>query len=305
MRVSRETKKAVLVPITFFSWFNFPLTLKELRRYIWQRELAEDEIKAAIRDLPGTSLVGEIVWRGGLSVGERLERTALAGQLWDKVDHWRWLFSYIPFISQVYVTNTLAYDNASAGSDIDLLVIAQPGRLWVSRACLLVAMNLFKLRVRSAKRWAKFSPEFFLTTRALNISELAIDRDYYLSYWLADLVSIWPDGEHRSFRQANQWLKSDLPATWPTPKIKRWRYLKPALLRQLTEKTLSGSWGDTLEEWAYTKQRRIIDKNIRRLGVNPSVLYNRDIIKLHFNDRRAQVRDAIEQALDDLLAKNK
>ncbi|MFA5967316.1 MAG: hypothetical protein WC805_02270 [Patescibacteria group bacterium] len=305
MKVSQAIKKSVLVPIIFFSWFRFPLTLSELKRYAWQREIDEIELKAAINELPKISRVGELVWQGDLSIGERLERIALADRLWDKVNNWRWLFGYMPFLAQVYVTNTLAYNNAHANSDIDLLVVAQPERLWTTRACLLVMMNLFKLRVRSPQRWGKFSPEFFLSTRSLNINKLAIEKDYYLTYWLADLVPIWPDGEHRSLRQANQWVKSVLPGAWRNPKLRRLKYLKPSVLRRLIEKILSGKWGDQFEEWAYTKQRRIIDKNIRRLGTNPSVLYNRDIIKLHFNDRRAQVRDVIEQALDDLLAKNK
>jgi len=303
--VSRDIRKSVLVPIIFFSWFRFPLTLRELRRYVWRRELTEEEVKSIVKGLPKVSLVGDIVWQNDLSIGERLGRIDLADQLWRKVERWRWLFSNVPFLSQVYVTNTLAYNNAHSNSDIDLLVVAQPGRLWTTRAWLVVWMNLFKLRVRSMRRWGKFSPEFFLSTQGLDISKLVIENDYYLAYWLADLVPIWPDGEHRSLRQANQWVKVLLPIAWRSPRIRRLKYLEPSIFRGMVERILGGKWGNQFEEWAYTKQRRIIDKNLRKFGVNPSVIYNRDIIKLHFNDRRAQVRDAIEQALDDLLAKTK
>ena len=301
--VSQSHKKAVLTPITFFSWFKFPLTLPELRRYVWRQYLTEAEVAAAVQVLPGVRQADGLVWVGDWTPQRDL-REQLAQKIWDKVEKWRWLFSYIPFVRQVYVTNTAAYNNVSENSDIDLLIIGQAKRLWTMRAVLLVIFNLLNLRVRSIDRFAKFSPEFYLSDKVLNTMPIAIERDYYLSYWLADLVPIWPDGEHRQFRQANQWFSQDLPLAWHRPHLRKYRYLFPSWLRRLAEKILSGRWGDRLEDWVYTKQRRIIELNLRRLSVHPEVVANRDIIKLHFNDRRAQVRDAIEQALNGLAGKN-
>ena len=302
--VSPRDKKSVLVPIIFFSWFKFPLTLKELRRYIWRNELTETEILATVAALPEVHWNGELVWWGEWTP-ERELKDKLARDLWRQVGRWRWLFAQIPFLRQVYVTNTLAYDNANPNSDIDLLLVGQPGRLWLMRAILLTILSWLNLRVRSMNRFNKFSLEFFVSERVMNVKRVALTKDYYLTYWLADLVPIWPDGEHRQFRQANQWWREELPLAWRSPKIKQYRYLSPSWLRQGLEKILSGRWGDGLEDWAYTKQRRIIELNLRRLGVRPEVIVNRDIIKLHFNDRRALVRDAIEQTLHEIVGKNK
>jgi len=302
--ISQSHKKAVLVPIIFFSWFKFPLTLNELKRYSWRRDLTEEEIGAVVKSLPKIKQSQGLFWLGDW-VPERDLREKLAQKIWDKVRQWRWLFSYVPFVHQIYVTNTSAYNNVGENSDIDLLVIGQAKRLWTMRACLLVIFNIFNLRVRSMDRFAKFSPEFYLSDKVLDVQSLAIEQDYYLSYWLADMVPIWPDGEHRQFRQVNQWFKNDLPTAWHKPKLKKYCYLSVSWLRYLVEKILSGSWGDRLEAWVYAKQRRMIELNLRRLGVNPEVIANRDIIKLHFNDRRARVRDAIEQALNDLAGKVK
>lgn len=302
--ISRKTKKAVLTPIIFFNWFNFPLSIKEIRRYLWQTESSEEEIVNTIKEIPQINYQEDLVWHGE-NIGKREEREQTANQLWQVVDKWRWLFSLVPFISEVYVTNTLAYNNSHANSDIDLLVVGKTGRLWTARLFLLLLLNLFKIRVRSVRRFKKFSPEFFVSEKALNIKSLSIEKDYYLSYWLADLVSIWPDGEHRKFRQANNWFKEDLPIAWRSPKIKTYRYLRPAIARLILEKILVGRWGQKLEDTAYYKQKKLIEKNIRRLGVNPSVTINHDIIKLHFNDRRALIRDTTETTLNDWLGKAK
>lgn len=302
--ISRKLKKSVLVPIIFFNWFNFPLTIKEIRRYLWQGELSEENIIDVIKEFTQINYQDGQVWHGE-DRGKRIDQQQLADQLWQVVGKWRWLFSLIPFLSEVYVTNTLAYNNVHTNSDIDLLVVAKPGRLWTTRLFLIMWLNLFKLRVKSIQRFKKFSPEFFVSEKALNIKSLALEHDYYLSYWLADLVSIWPDGEHRKFRQANSWFKDDLPITWSSPKLKTYRYLRPTIWRLTLEKLLAGKWGQKLEDWAYYKQKKIIEKNVRRLGVHPSVTINHDIIKLHFNDRRALIRDVIETTLNDWLVKGK
>ncbi|MFH0912280.1 MAG: hypothetical protein V1807_01325 [Patescibacteria group bacterium] len=302
--ISREVKKSILVPLIFFGWFRFPLSLRELRRYLWRRDLTEEELISSLKEIPQIrSESGWLSWRG--MTGDRFTSAVLAHQLWSQVKKWRGLFSYIPFIKQVYVSNTLAYDNAHSNSDIDLLIITAAGRTWTARLFLLLILNLLKLRVRSLKRFAKFSPEFFISEKSLSIHNLAIEHDYYLSYWLADLVPIWPDGEHRQFRADNSWFNQDLPLAWRSPKLKVYRYLRPSLWRRIIEKILVYQIGNQLETWAYYKQRRIIEENVKRLGVNPSVVTTRDIIKLHFNDRRSLVRDAVEQTIHDLISKNK
>lgn len=302
--ISREVKKSILVPVIFFSWFKFPLTLKELRRYLWRTELSEEQLNNALKEIPGVHYQGGWIWRGELW-GGRSSQANLAIQLWSIVDRWRWLFANVPFITQVYVSNTLAYDNANANSDIDLFLVARSGRLWTARLFLLIWLNLFKLRVRSAQKFGKFSPEFFVSESALDLSALAIEHDYYLSYWLADLVPIWPDGEHRRLRLANSWVGKDLPIAWRSPKMKTYPYLRPSQFCIIIEKLLGGKWGDRLETEAYYRQKKIIDKNTKRLGINPSVITTRDIIKLHFNDRRALVRDAIEGVLNEPARKTK
>ena len=301
---SQNHKKSVLIPIIFFSWFRRALSLKELRRYIWRAELTETEVSDIIKELPVSRNDQNEVWQGEL-VGERAVQHKLAEELWRQVAKWRWLFSYIPFIVQVYVSNTLAYNNVHAGSDIDLFIIGRTGRLWTARLFLLVWLTLLRLRVCSVNRFAKFSPEFFVSDPAMDLRPLAIERDYYLSYWLADLVSIWPDGEHHKFRQMNNWVRIDLPIAWRSPQLMPYRYLHPTLGRRLIEKILSGKWGDKLETEAYYRQKKLIDKNLRRLGVHPSVVCNRDIIKLHFNDRRETVRNAVEATCNDLVGKTK
>ncbi|MEA1909849.1 MAG: hypothetical protein U9M89_02420 [Patescibacteria group bacterium] len=299
------TKQSVLIPVKFFSWFKFPLKLSEIRRYQWKISAQEYEINKIVTKHLLLESKKDVV-SIDVSAKERIDRTDRAKLLWGTVEKWRKLFSWVPYISQVYVSNTLSYNNAGRNSDIDILVVAKAGRIWTSRAAMLVLMNIFKIRVQSRDKWNKFSPEFFVSDRAQNIKNLSIDDDYYLSYWLADLVPIWPDGEHKKFRQENSWFKENLPNAWISPRIRKdFVLLKPNFARNLLENFLDSRMGDNLEENLYRKQRQIIIRNTKKLGVNSSVVTNRDIIKVHFNDRRESVRDAINETLDQTVAKDK
>lgn len=295
-----KVKKSVLVPIIFFSWFGFPLTLRELRRYLWQHELTEDEIEAIVRDLPGVVYRGGLIWLGE-AVSDRVELERRALRLWRQVQRWRWVFANIPFLRLVFVSNTLSYNNVRAGSDIDLFIVTQADRAWTARAWLLVWMNLFNLRVRSVNRASKFSPEFFVTETSWNLQAIAIPDDYYLSFWAADLVPIWPGREAAAFRQANRWLVRDLPIAWRSPRQVSYPSMRTSVFASTVEWCLRGSWGHRLEQSLRRYQSAIIRRNLTRLGVNPQVITDANTIKLHFNDRRGEVREAINRSLHEIL----
>lgn len=298
-----ELKKSALVSIIFFSWFKFPLKLKELRRYLWGQELSEEELKKLLKLLPGIRWENDLVWYGEVK-GDRTNQEQLARRFWQKVRRWRWLFANVPFLREVYVTNTLAYDNVRQGSDIDLLLVGRSGRLWTCRAFLLLFMSWLRLRVTGVNRHAKFSPEFWLGDTVLELRPFALERDYYLSFWLADVVQVWPGGEPKALWRANPWLKDDLPIAWRSPRRISWPVGRASYGCQWVERLLGGSWGNALEKKFKEVQQKIITRNLKRLGVNPSVVTEDNVIKLHFNDRRAEVKEAIEKGLSELLAEN-
>ncbi len=298
-----KKKESILVPIIFFSFFKFPLKLKEVRRYLWRNELKKDEIKQLIDEMPKINQKEDNLWYGSF-VPDRLQREQLAKKYWRIVKKRRWIFSNIPFLRQVFVSNTLAYNNVHANSDIDLLIIGKSNRLWTARAFLLVWLNLFGWRVRGVKKSAQFSPEFFVTKNSLNLSPVALTNDYYLSFWLADLVPIWPDGKKNLIYKYNSWVKNNLPIAWRSSREKDLTYLKSSYYARTVEKILSGKFGQLIEDKLYKAQLDIINKTKTRIGVNPEVITEKNIIKLHFNDRRKQASDLIKEGLNEILGNN-
>lgn len=295
-----KKKKSILVPIIFFSFFEFPLKLKEVRRYLWQNELSENNIKQAIDEMPEINQENNNLWYGSF-VPDRLQREKLAKKYWQLVGKRRWIFSNIPFLKQVFVSNTLAYNNVHSNSDIDLLIIGQNNHLWTVRAFLLFWLNLLGWRVRGIRKSGQFSPEFFVAEDYLNLNHVSLKDDYYLSFWLADLVPIWPNGQYNLIYKHNSWVKNNLPIAWRSSKKKDLVYLKSSYFAKLVEKILTGKFGRVLENKLYKIQLDIINRIKSRIGVNPEVITEKNIIKLHFNDRRKQVSDLIKKGLNEIL----
>ena len=56
------------------------------------------------------------------------------------------VFRYIPFVKAVYIAGSMALGNATEKSDFDLLVVAQPGRLYICRFFTLLFFSLLGWR---------------------------------------------------------------------------------------------------------------------------------------------------------------
>jgi predicted nucleotidyltransferase len=55
------------------------------------------------------------------------------------------MVQWLPFVRMVAVTGALAKDNVGQRVDIDLLIVAAPGRIWVCRRFLILAVRVARL----------------------------------------------------------------------------------------------------------------------------------------------------------------
>ncbi len=290
--------RRALIPLAFFAQFSRPLTLKQLRRYGWGEEFSTDELKQILKKTD-TKRSGDFYFVDEYHVLEYMTRAKRAPKFWKRVKKYSWVFANVPFLKMVAVGNTLAYDNVSENSDIDLFIVAKKNRVWTARAFLLLWLGLLGIRVRSEKKYMKFSPEFFVDEEALDLSQCAIANDYYLAFWLADLVPVWNYKYFDVLWRENGWLKNQLPVAYRSPNIHEefTRPVKSSWFAWMVEQTLKRNFGDRIESWARARQEEVIAKNKERLGINPSVIADERVIKIHFNDKRAEVRDKIEEFL--------
>ena len=203
------------------------------------------------------------------------------------------LWRFIPWIKMVAVGNLIGAHNLKDESDIDLFIIAAPGRVWLTRFFCAGLAAVLGLRPKPGQTKDKICLSFYVSEEALRVNNLLLPPaagygDIYFIYWLAGLVPIYDTGGiYEKFIKANRfWLKEYLP---------NWRLFKPAwpLIKTLPYfycqivDLFFGGLEKTIKKWQIKK----LPSNIKKLmNKDTRVVVNDKIVKLHIIDRRNHYR---------------
>ena len=187
-------------------------------------------------------------------------------------------FQAIPFVQQIFLCNSISFNALYKDSDIDLFIIAKPGRI---RTVKFRSMILFTLKW--AKRfWKKTRKKiclsFFITSDSQNLYPISLPSlDIYLAYRIAHLVLIYqPDEEiNNSFFESNKWLKWILPNYQEKQTISLW--IEPIRWNTKFKNIIESLWDWFLWnifEWVV----KHIQKAIIRLKRIRNPIWNKDVI---------------------------
>jgi hypothetical protein len=185
----------------------------------------------------------------------------------------------------IAVTGALAMDNSGPHDDVDVLIMAAPGRVWLCRAFAVVLVRLGKA-TRST-----LCPNYILAQDMLEIEP----RTIYVAHEFAQMVPMYGFEVYRRLRSANSWIQDFLPnAGQPLRPLPECRVgLVSNALKRAAERFLSGRLGDRLEAW---EMRRKIRKFARRGATDGNVVFDRRQVKGHFDDHGSRI-EAKYQAL--------
>jgi hypothetical protein len=244
---------------------------------------------------------------------------------WAKIRRarrWACVLRVLPFIRMIAIGNALGYRNCRPASDIDLVIVTSPRRVWIVRLLVTAVLKLMRQRPGEHARDA-LCPSFFLTTEALNLESLQINRphivdgqqfsilnsqfsippDPYLMFWTTQLAVLYDqDGTYAAFWRANQrWVQEQMPAAQPRAMHPRIRIGPSSFMmwsmRWVGERIAGGSYGDAMERMAHRYQERRFPTDVRAMANRDTrVMCNDRMIKLHTNDRRAAYREEWQNA---------
>ncbi len=293
----QQLEKPILSVITYFDLFDYPLTSTEIWKYLWQPEkipsLFEviDILEQLEKDGRVASDNGFYFLRGREAlIKTRNLRHVIAYRKWRRALRVVRVLRWFPFIRMIGVANTLAYDNADEGSDIDLFIVTAKGRVWTARFFVVLFLQLFGLRPTAKTRRDKICACFFVDEAYLDISHLALpgESDVYLHYWIATLWPLYnPHGVYEKFFEANAWVRKNVPNIHAIiPNMFRRVDAFPTL-QKITEwksKLFSESF------YRHLQERRFPDVIRTRLNRDTTVIANDHILKFHTHDRREEYR---------------
>ena len=287
-----DVRTAVLAALAYADLFDYPLTMVELYRFQVGTDYSQGEIAGATTELLGVDgpicKNGEYycLWGREATFNIRFQRERASKRVWLRAHRWsRWL-ARTPFVRMISVTGALSMNNLSGRPDIDLLVVTEPGRVWVCR-------RLLVLQVRLARLFGDdLCPNYILSTGNLELDQ----RDFFTAHELAQMVPLKGEAIHRQMLEQNSWARRFLPKAFgpgqdgPRPGIS-------ASPSRLLEKVLGLRIFDRWEGW---ELRRLRAKLAPIIGEAAEVVCSPEQCKGHTGLHRASVLTRYGQHLREL-----
>lgn len=209
-------KHAIIATVAYFDGSNYAPTLLELARYLWKHETASiGDILQVIDETPA------LVYEHGLIcfydrtelLAERNIRYIESTRKLHKRFGYVKALTYFPHVKAIFLVNSVAWLNAHEHSDVDLLIVSTPGKIWSTRFFTTLFAKLLGIRPRDGFTKDTLCLSFYLQSNYTNTQELMGDSDdIYEVYWHEQL---WPlyDPQHFGERISanNSWLNEYVP----------------------------------------------------------------------------------------------
>lgn len=328
------TKNALLIDeaikkvIIFFDMFAYPLTVFEIWQYLEmpvelsnvERELNSAkylESKYGFYFLPGRSRL----------VDTRRSRYNYTDRKFERARRVARFYKFIPWIRLIAVGNMMGGNNLKDKSDIDLFIITEPKRIWITRLFCAGLAALLKLRPTREDKRDKLCLSFYITEEAMDLRGLmlkkppptpslvrrggrnrswdngVISRDVYFIYWLLNLVPVYDaGGVYQQFMHANNWVHNLAPNWRPIEMVKRRQSgHNPGQTYRDVVDMFIGGLETTVKKW----QLKIMPEQLKsKMNKDTRVVVNDQVLKLYASDRRGEYRERYYEKLREIWPRN-
>jgi hypothetical protein len=326
IKTDKEIGEAIVETVAFFDLFVYPLTDFELWQY--------SKIKCSLADIKNILFTAKILetedgfyYLVGRSeiIETRRKRYNYSDKKFKRARLVARFFKIIPWIKMIAVSNIIGTHNLKEQSDIDLFIITEKKRVWLTRFFCAGFMKILGLRPKEGEEKDKICLNFYVSeggmdlrrlmlgdnniskdnldrnkNRELEIRNWKFDSDIYFIYWLVGLVPIYDSGGmYERFIAVNNWLKEYLPNWQPVKMVKRRKACQglPKIYHDIVD-LLLGGLEQNVKKWQLKKMptslRNIMNKDTR-------VIVNDEVLKLHIKDRREEYRKKYLQKVNELL----
>jgi hypothetical protein len=275
-RGTEALERAVARTLAYFSLFSYVPSLWETHRYLHGMRATPEQVRRVTRRRV-LGAVPEI-----LSETPRQDFAGKAGDWGERrAPRYARLLGYLPYVRMIGLTGSRAMNGTSA-DDIDLMVVSAPGRVWLCRLAMVVAVRLAGLRGDT------LCPNYVVSAACLALPEMTI----YDAHELAQMIPLYGGETYRALWARNPAVSDYLPNADPFPDPADRPIPILDLIKRSSERVLAGRLGDHLERWE--RKRKVT--RLRRQGVaSTEISLTADQCKGHFDGHRARVLDAYDR----------
>jgi hypothetical protein len=283
---------AVWRTVAYVDVFDYPLTAAEIHRYLAETPASLPEVENVLADKRFTSRhlchVGAYYALPGReeTAAIRQERGRLARQLWPVAMQYGRLLASLPFTRMVAVTGSLAVDNMAPNGDIDYLLVAANGRVWLNRAFAIAIVRL------AARRGYTLCPNYILAERALHFPE----HNLYTAHEVVQMMPLSGMDVYARIRQINRWTDAFLPNAIGLPRKMGHGRTPHFRLQRLAELPLRTPLGRWLDQWEMQRKIRKFHQP-HTPGLETEAAFTADWCKGHFTTHKQYTLTAYQNRL--------
>lgn len=262
----KDISKSEKISILYHDVFNYPLTFAELIKWKVGKNILNIKEEVNVTTKKGYYY---IEGREGL-IYKRLLRKRISVKKMQIAQKSSSLLKFVPSIKMIAVTGSLAMENCSEDSDIDLLIITKKNSLWLTRILVYILLNASGQLLRKPR--VKNERDALCLNMWLDESDLIWrrnDRNIYTAHEIAQIVPlINKDKTYEKFIFKNKWVLDYWPNSMRIQDTKILRY-KDNRIKNLVS-SIQYLTSNQIEKLAYDLQRYYMKKKITRELVTPT-----------------------------------
>jgi hypothetical protein len=283
---------SILAALAYADLFDYPLTLDELTEYQVGTNFSRSVLLNALTN--DAKLLSLVMARDGFySLRERsslidlrARRERYSRPIWRRaIRYCRWA-ARLPYVQMVAVTGALAVHNIGELPDIDLLVVARDGRVWLCRRALIILVRVARLLGDD------LCPNYVLAESNLKLDQ----RDFFTAHELAQMVPTSGMAVYRRMLNANDWATAYLPRALGSQTLGEVPSRR-GLLKRGVEGVLNMQ---ALNRWERWELRRLREKLKPDIGEMAEVVCSPVQCKGHTGYHRQRVMARYGQRLAEL-----
>ncbi len=185
-------QQCITATLAYSAIFDYPLTANEIRRYLIKPPQQStphfsSHVLEKFQSREGFFALNEVA----ALVKKRQDKERFSQPKWEIVTKAVTLLASIPTLEAVFVSGSLAVNNAEEGDDIDLFILTKPKTIWVSRMLVLICLTILGKR-RNFK--TTIEKDLLCPNMLMTSSRMAIpvrQRDLYIAHEIVQMVPVF------------------------------------------------------------------------------------------------------------------
>ncbi len=267
--MSFQLGKNITATVTYYDVMDYPLTSFEIWKHLIEYESEQAGQPSTFSDiwdiLHSQQLAERITERDGLYclkgreslIEERIRRDKLSVR---KLKRMRTLVSwlrFLPYLRMIGATGSLSMKHGERGSDWDMFVVLQAGRMFLGRTILTGFLHLIGKRRHGKWISNRACLNYFVTDDSLEIGT----KDLFSAHEYRFLIPLLSFATYQRFERVNHWMKRYKPNHEATLISPRWSVPESATMKYWQVRLESLIDRFPLENWLASWQIKKIARN--------------------------------------------